>query len=520
MVGVASLALLGLIYLQVMQIRKAIELTEENFNTSVNDALNQLVDRLYAENVSTSYVKIIREIQVANPNNRFEDEQLAAGREPTPDLSLSIGVEETDSLNERRVRIRDSYITEQETTIPSDSLGVNTEEEIAFFFEGDGDSLTSGSGIRMPADPQMLRVMSQTMRDIRSQNLRIEDRIDPRMLDSLLQVSLEDQGIYLGYEYVVDIPSYEKILFHSEEVSMPHLMDSRHKVQLFPYLGLKDKSYLYVGFPNQEIFALKSVWRQAVASLLFSGIILFCFWWTIRTILRQKKLSEMTTDFINNMTHELKTPLATISVAADALKNPRVQQEAAGMARYIGIIKEENQRMNRQVERVLQAARFERKQIGLKKETIDAHLLIEKAARHVDLQVQEREGQLEMDLEAERFDLNADPVHFNNMVYNLLDNANKYSPDAPHIRLHTYNQGNELVIAVSDQGKGISKSDQGRIFTRFFRVSTGNLHDVKGFGLGLSYVQETMEAHGGSVSVRSNPGKGSTFVLRFPLEAA
>ena len=225
----------------------------------------------------------------------------------------------------------------------------------------------------------------------------------------------------------------------------------------------------------------------------------------------------MKSDFINNMTHELKTPIATISLAADALNNPGVQENKAGIQRYTRIIKEENQRMNRQVERVLQAARFDRNEIDLKKERVNLHELISRAAEHVLLQVQDRAGKLTMELNAVSHELMADRVHLTNIIYNLLDNANKYSPEAPMIKVATSNTDHQVRVTISDKGKGISKADQQRIFTRFYRASTGNLHDVKGFGLGLSYVKETVEAHNGSISVSSKPGKGSTFEVTLPL---
>ena len=512
-----SLALMGIIGIQIDQISKAIALHEKNFNAGVNDALNQVVDLVYRNSVQTKYFRLSRQIGVADSEGNFGAEMNPGGNNPLLKEIPTTG--DRPSTNPRRVLIRDSvsYVREQETLINEDSVIWGPDERNWVYVSDGSDSLFQNVGIELRGDPRIVKIMSAAIKGAHADALVPEESIDSLQIDTLIHDALTDQGIYQSFEYAIGTLNTRLISFKESSHSSGLFLNSRHRVELFPYLGLTEKRYLFLLFPDENIVALKSVWIQAGASLLFSTIILFCMGITVRTILRQKKLSEMKSDFINNMTHELKTPIATISLAADALRTPQIQTSEEGISRYIGIIKEENQRMNRQVERVLQAARFDRNEVLLRKEEVDMHQLIQKAAQNTALQVSQRDGQLLMNLDASQYQINGDRVHLTNIIYNLLDNANKYSPEEPDISLSTYNQGDQFVIRISDKGLGINKADLPHIFTRFYRVSTGNLHDVKGFGLGLSYVKDITEAHGGTVSVQSAPGKGSTFEVSLPM---
>ncbi len=255
-----------------------------------------------------------------------------------------------------------------------------------------------------------------------------------------------------------------------------------------------------------------------VASIFFTCIIVAAFALTIRTMFNQKKLSEIKSDFINNMTHEFKTPLATISLAADALNNEKVIYDVTKIKYYSGIIKEENRRMNKQVEKILQAARIERQDIKLSLQEIDVHETIRKVADNFALQIQDNDGVLNLNLHANKKVINADEVHFSNIIFNLLDNAIKYSGAKPRIDVETTVSGGMLAIKIKDNGIGMNKETQARIFEKFYRAHTGNVHNVKGFGLGLSYVKTLVEAHNGKIKVESIPGKGSTFTILLPFE--
>ena len=225
----------------------------------------------------------------------------------------------------------------------------------------------------------------------------------------------------------------------------------------------------------------------------------------------------MKSDFINNMTHEFKTPIATISVAADSIANSRVIENPERIRYFIDMIKKENRRMNRQVEDILTIARLDKKEFEFKWEAFNLHEVIENAIQSIVLQVEKKGGTISTELLAANPVATSDPNHFSNLVYNLLDNANKYSINEPQIKISTRNTSKGVLISVSDKGIGMSKSVQSRIFERFFRQTSGNIHNVKGFGLGLSYVKAVLEANKGAISVHSEPGKGSTFDVFIPF---
>ena len=277
------------------------------------------------------------------------------------------------------------------------------------------------------------------------------------------------------------------------------------------------KETLYLYFNENNSYIIRKLSWIIAGSILFTIIIISAFALTVRQMFTQKKLSEIKSDFINNMTHELKTPLATISLAIDALTNEKVIHDTDKIRYYSGMIKDENRRMNKQVEKILQAARIERQEIKLNLQTLNAHDIIHKVADNLSLQIQEKQGTLTLKLAAQKHVINADDVHFSNIIFNLLDNAIKYSKDQPRIEVETLNQSGMLAIRVKDNGIGMNKETQARVFEKFYRAHTGNLHNVKGFGLGLSYVKALVEAHGGKVKVESTQGKGSTFAVYFPL---
>ncbi len=299
---------------------------------------------------------------------------------------------------------------------------------------------------------------------------------------------------------------------------------ARQIIELTPlsgsiYENIAKEEYLIIIVPNEKIVVLREIKWFILGAVLFTLIITMAFFLTIRTLLRQKKLSEIKSDFINNMTHEFKTPLATISLAVDALKNEKVASDRARMEYFTGIIKEENRRMNKQVETILQAALLDKQRVELKLVPLDAHKMIQAAVNNISLPIAERNGILEVKLEAPRHLILADEVHFTNVVNNLLDNAVKYSREDLHIKLATSSNGKNFKIRIADNGIGMNKETLHRIFEKFYRAHTGNIHNVKGFGLGLSYVKTMIDAHNGTIKAESIAGKGSTFTISIPLAA-
>ena len=281
--------------------------------------------------------------------------------------------------------------------------------------------------------------------------------------------------------------------------------------------GISPQEVLVILIPHAKSFIWQSMTWLIVGAILFTIIIMCAFFLTVRALLKQKKLSEIKSDFINNMTHEFKTPLATISLAVDALKNDKVFGNKEKMTYFTGIIKEENKRMNKQVETILQAALLDKQEVQLNLKKLHAHELINSALNNIHLQVEEKQGKLETNLAAAKDLVLADEVHFTNLISNLLDNAVKYSKDNLLIILTTQNTASHFKIKIEDNGIGMNKETVSRIFEKFYRAHTGTLHNVKGFGLGLSYVKTMVDAHHGSIKADSVPGKGTSFYLSFPL---
>ncbi|MBK7884320.1 MAG: HAMP domain-containing histidine kinase [Chitinophagaceae bacterium] len=281
--------------------------------------------------------------------------------------------------------------------------------------------------------------------------------------------------------------------------------------------NLTQTEWLCIIVPNVNNLVFQQMGWFIIGAIIFTLIITAAFFITIRTLLKQKKLSEIKSDFINNMTHEFKTPLATISLAVDALKNEKVIADKSKMDYFTAIIKEENKRMNKQVEAILQAALLDKQKVQLNLKKIPAHELITSALNNIKLQVEEKSGQLEINLNAAKDLIEADEVHFTNLINNLLDNAVKYSKGNLKIKLTTQNIGNQIKIKITDNGIGMNKETVSRIFEKFYRAHTGNIHNVKGFGLGLSYVKTMVDAHHGTIKAESVLGKGSTFTIHMPL---
>jgi two-component system phosphate regulon sensor histidine kinase PhoR len=284
--------------------------------------------------------------------------------------------------------------------------------------------------------------------------------------------------------------------------------------------SLAPEEVLIILVPNFKSYIFQSLGWLIAGSVLFTIIIITAFFLTFGTLIRQKKLSEMKSDFINNMTHELKTPLATISLAVDALKNEKVLASDEKRLYFTQMIRDENKRMNKHVETILQAAQMDRNEIQLNKKDIHVHEVIRKVLENLQLQIQDKNGKVELHLNASNDLMEADEVHFTNLINNLMDNAVKYSKDEEPLllKVSTKNAGKYIRITVEDNGIGMSKETVSRVFEKFYRAHTGNVHNVKGFGLGLSYVKTMTEAHDGKIKVESVQGKGSTFIAEFPLK--
>ncbi len=333
-------------------------------------------------------------------------------------------------------------------------------------------------------------------------NILFEFAVTPT---SMIGEQVQSERFSQVYQEAIKDTNNNKILVYSLESPSGSISE-----------GVSQEELLVVVVPGIKNMILNQLWWMIASSILFTVLILSAFFITLRALLKQKKLSEIKSDFINNMTHEFKTPLATISLAVDALKNEKVVNDKTKMEYFSGIIKEENKRMNKQVETILQAAMLDKQQIQLNLKTFHAHDLINTAVNNMKLPVEEKQGKLEVNFEATNDLICADEVHFTNLVNNLLDNAVKYSKDNLVIRLCTMNAGNHFRIRIEDNGIGMNKETLHRIFEKFYRAHTGNIHNVKGFGLGLSYVKTIVSAHHGKIKAESTLGRGSCFTIDMP----
>ncbi|GAA4319207.1 HAMP domain-containing sensor histidine kinase [Compostibacter hankyongensis] len=350
---------------------------------------------------------------------------------------------------------------------------------------------------------------------------------------NIIQRNMKAQGLDVPFEFAIarmrPMAPMVNEMYSSTDV-FKQMPDTVH-YQMF-YTTLADNSVmnsllpannemLFITVPaNNRAFVLRSMSWIISGAVLFTLILIAAFSLTVYTMLRQKKLSEIKSDFINNMTHEFKTPLATISLAVDAIGNEKVLGTKEKVRYFTDIIKEENKRMNKQVETILQSAVLEKQEIRLNRQEVDVHEIIRKSVENLELQLQQKNGSISTDLHATHTRLLADEVHFSNAISNLLDNALKYSKEHPEIRISTHNTRKGIAITVTDNGIGMSKETVARIFEKFYRAHTGNLHNVKGFGLGLAYVKAIVEAHQGKIRVESALGKGSRFELEFPVPAS
>jgi len=455
-------ALAGIIYLQVYSIRRGIKLNTEQFDKSVFAALSKVAGRLERS----------EQADALNTINGYSAEEI----EKKSDEGFSL----LDMMNNL-----------------SDPQKVKNDKVGAF------NALTK-----------------------EMDKLPVAQRVPVDKLESFIQTEMKNHGISLDYNYGVLSSSKQEFVIYnghylidgsSQQIQrrFKDLAKSPYSVYLFPQ-DEQSPGKLLVMFPKKRNYIRSSLIPFVIAAVLFTGIILFVFSYTIFIILRQKKVSEMKTDFMNNMTHEFKTPIATISLAADSITNPSIINNPDKVKRFAQIIRQENKRMHRQVEQVLNSARWEKKEVQINLEPVDLHQIIEQAAKNISLQVEQKNGQITMDLQATDPVLLLDKTHISNVIHNLLDNANKYTPKNPKISVLTRNVKAGIQVVISDNGIGMGREAKKHIFEKFYRVHTGNRHDVKGFGLGLSYVKTIIELHHGRVAVESDLGKGSRFILTFP----
>ena len=348
-------------------------------------------------------------------------------------------------------------------------------------------------------------------------NVPLKKRINPLYLDSMLRAEFQNAGINSYYAYqVASARKFGALIFRNASMAVDFEPENTYRTVLFPNDMIRDAGMLMVTFPNKNSVILSNMGFMMGSSAALLLIVLFCFGFTIHLIIRQKKISEMKTDFINNMTHEFKTPVATIMIASEALKDPEITEDKSRITRLAGIIYDENVRLGNHIERVLNIAKIDKGDLKLDFKPVDMNELIFAVCDSMQLQFQKKEAIVNLHLDAAKATVNGDELHLSNVIYNLVDNALKYSKDNPEISITTLTSGRNLIIRVADKGIGINKDHLSRIFDQFYRIPTGNLHDVKGFGLGLSYVNNIIRRHDGIIKAKSEKEHGSEFEITIP----
>lgn len=554
---IAGLALGGIIFVQITFMKNAYAQNETLFDYKVNDALQSVVEKLeQMAIVEKIYVELRKKQEKPNVDPKKE-------KEFNIQIDSLFHIEFNDSIF-RHIRIhppqvsqevfytfgKDSVVGISDYTIHRplrtlvrpeprimihergnyktkiDSVLAQSKKESDRKFRYTGDTAFRFEFISKTSnwtneevkkvfvdkkEKKIKKVVNKMMVESDKKLVKEVKRLNYLLIDSLLKASLQNQDISLAYEYKVmadmdtihEIPATQG--FNSDAKS------KKYEALLFPNDLVPKSDKIIVYFPERNNHLVKSLSFLLPSSLFFSLMIVIAFSISIYMVLKQKKISDIKTDFINNMTHEFKTPIATISLAADTIVNPKIINDNERVQQFVRIIKEENKRMNVQVERILQMAQLERKELDLRLARLDIHQLIKKAIGNIDIQIRQLNGIIGTDFIASNSMVKVDEIHMTNVINNLLDNALKYSSGRPEIIVRTMQMEQGILISFEDKGIGMSKDSQTKIFDKFYRVSTGNIHNIKGFGLGLSYVKAIIEAHGGRISVWSEPNKGSRF---------
>lgn len=346
----------------------------------------------------------------------------------------------------------------------------------------------------------------------------IEERVNPKILEETVQSTLADAGINMKYEYCLQAGN--ECTIYSNCSNNKNLLYTPYRKQLYHESVFSQPAELLLYFPEKQKYIMGASGLMLGSSLFFNLIIIMIFGFTMHTIIQQKKLSDMKTDFINNMTHELKTPISTIKLACEILTDKHLAFNEQRVQRYAHIIDDENKRLQSHVEKVLQYARLEKGQLKLNIERLDMHDILSEALNKISLQVEKKNGEICTQLNANDFVIEGDRMHLTNVIYNLLDNAIKYAKvdEAPKIEVTTRASATHFIVSIKDNGVGMGKETLKKIFDKFYRIPTGNIHNVKGFGLGLSYVKLMLDAHNGQIQASSKPQKGSVFEFALPFD--
>ncbi|MFV0541249.1 MAG: sensor histidine kinase [Aestuariibaculum sp.] len=507
-----SLSLAGIIFVQAYYIKDAIDNEKARFRFNVNNALYYVSNTVEEEESS----KFLDEFQNLKAKGKVDSTSVSRL------LIYEINNDEKSALFYRGDVLKENI----KLSSPFFDLGLDSLELSTFIGSSTLESYENiDSNNSEIARSPVTRIVKMGEID-EAQRLALEKsfkelykskpiykRVSVEKLENLLSERLKKDSINIDFELAI----YSQGLATKVHSKGFEPKEDTFSVPIFTDENNRGLYKLLVNFPDDRKFILSSTLGMVMLSAIFTLVIIIAYASSLYQLVKQRKISEIKTDFINNMTHEFKTPIATINLALDSIKNPKIIGDKDKVMRYLSMIKEENKRMHAQVENVLRISKLEKNELNISKDRIDLHELIEDAITHVSLIVEDRQGHIKTFLEATQTSILANETHFTNVVVNMLDNAIKYSPNVPEIEVYTENVGNSIILKVKDHGRGMSKVAVKRVFEKFYREHTGNIHNVKGHGLGLAYVKRIVEDHQGHVSVESEKDKGSTFIIKLPL---
>lgn len=498
-IGLMTIALLGLVGFQYYLIQSLIKVEQERFDRLVSEALTSVVTQIdRTEAFNAVQAEMIQQVDTIYHPGGITIKKVT--RDSTVDV-------EQTTKNQTGFKFitksGNSLIPKSLIMIEENESGL-TKEEI--FIDENQDTVLISK----------FNLVTEVVTDLLTKNIDIETRLNSLPLDSLLNQELVDRGIELIHDFGV-VDKDRKSIFLSEGSDSTKVINSNYSVRLFPMDLTGKQNQLRVYFTDKSNYILGNISWMLGLSGLFLITIGVIFFMTIRMLLRQKKITEVKNDLINNITHEFKTPLSTISLAADALNDPNFVKDKTILKKYTGMISSENKRLTSMVESLLNAAAFENDSYKLSLENVDINKLAENVVKQNEELLNSYNAEIKLSLNAEQHFVEGDEFHLSNILKNLIENGIKYNDSSPSIHITTGNDNGFIIISIHDNGIGISKEHRQKIFDTFYRVPTGNIHNVKGNGIGLSYVHKMVAAHKGSITVKSRIGDGSIFIIKLPL---
>jgi two-component system, OmpR family, phosphate regulon sensor histidine kinase PhoR len=499
----------GLIAIQIYWINNSILLRQQEFDFNVGRALNKVIQGLE------------RQEYIAQVQQHKESPQVKLSRHEKDDGNGIVVEFEHDDHIDTLGNFTEELIPLEENKLDLGSGNRSQPESEALRLERDSVLYSEWGeyGLEQSQILEQAGFLDDIMDGVMTLNIykSVTERVDLDRLDSLLKAELGNQGIKAKYKLGVFNRFHQaELLYEGDEECIDEFFIDGYKAQLFPNDPIQDPNYLRVFFPRRNHYLLRTMWFMLAASAILILVIMFAFSYAITTIYRQKQISEVKNDFINNMTHELKTPISTISLACEALSDPDMMSSPKQLKTFVGMIQDENRRLGVLVENVLRSAILDKGEMELNLERINVHDLVALVIKNIAIQVKKKGGRIKTDLTSLNPIVEGDRVHITNVLYNLIDNAIKYSLESPEVTISTEDREGGVVLSFKDNGMGINKENQKKIFDKLYRVPTGNVHNVKGFGLGLSYVKAVVEKHNGEITVESELNQGSTFNIYLP----